>query len=149
MNFDTLPEYLKEKWWRAAQNEYRKTPLSELKDYQLEALDWYWERMRDSWEIDEPQSYEEALLWHKQDRAHSRVKLERARRGAERAERWYWDWIGKRRSRQAESAMIYQPIFYPEAASLHIFQYRLVCEFYSALAEIEMLWSQHRQERIG
>lgn len=98
MKIDTLPDNLKEKWYQAARDTYSKAPLETLRDYELEALIWYHGLQWESWEIQPPESYEEALMWHELDYASARAKFEHARRSLERAERWLKDWQSKRRS---------------------------------------------------
>lgn len=88
MNFDELPEYLREKWWRAARDEYILTSLPKLKEYQLEALIWYLERTIEGWDDEPPQSVEEERLWRLEWYNLSHVKLELQRRRSDRSAKY-------------------------------------------------------------
>ena len=82
MNFDELPEYLREKWWMAARDQYMITPLHELKEYQLEVLVWYLKRMGEGWDEEPPQSANEERLWLLNAYNLYQVKLELIKRRA-------------------------------------------------------------------
>lgn len=96
MKFDELPEYLRVKWWRAAEDEYSKRPLESLRMYELQALCWFYARLMEGWKHEEPQSYEEALLWHQHQHQLAQARLEQAKRAAASAERSLQNWQAKR-----------------------------------------------------
>lgn len=99
VKFDELPEHLQEEWWNAASLEYSQRPLDELRDDQLEALIWYYDRLMDGWEHESPQSYNEALMWHEEDNNLAQARLEQAKRRATRAAKGLQDWKDKKVSK--------------------------------------------------
>lgn len=95
--FDRMPEHLKDKWFKAAQEQYSKKPVGACRLYELEALRWYWSLMQMGFDYEPPQSYNEALLWHQYQHQAAQVNLEIAKRYATSAEEGLKDWEAKRK----------------------------------------------------